>query len=537
MADDDLFDDEESTRSPLNRRRLLLFGAIGILVLLVVSFLAFKFIFAKSKLPETSLSSGSSEALANVIRMKEQAQRQRQKEEERKRRKKIHYERLYQQLTGEQLSEVLQLLSLDDISFMTVQKGKYYDLSVDSDRLDDAKNKLALKGLPTGGIKGFALFDNASNMGVTEFDKRIRLIRALSGELEKTIMDMQGISNARVQIVLPEQRLFSVAQPPVTAAILIRKSTGAKLSDEMVYGIIQLVSNAVENLQMENITVVDTQGHILSSGIFERVSQRPFGKASGFTQSLGEKEVVDSAELPPTEEALLASNNAQAPSFEGWFDVKQRFEKDLSEKVLASLSGSIPPNQLKVMVTADFDNGVMTGVPSLKKTATSILVSKSLNVTPELKKEIFEIVALASGYVRGRDKIELKKTDFLQDQTPSINPTLQAAIPTKSAAGKPFFGKILHRVKPFVLPVFEGVAGIVVLTTVVVLVRRRFKNRVKPMLSENKEEADFGGIQEELDLDRKIARAQSIAKANPVLVAQVMESWLAEEKEVEEVTL
>ena len=131
---------------------------------------------------------------------------------------------------------------------------------MDEDKFDDAKMLLAKKGLPSSGVSGYELLDNSQTLGVTEFDKRVRYIRALEGELEKAIMEFDVVDTARVRIVLPEQRLFAVTQPPVTTSILIRRTIGIDVNDDIVFAMIQLVANAVEGLQVENVSVVDTEG-------------------------------------------------------------------------------------------------------------------------------------------------------------------------------------------------------------------------------------------------------------------------------------
>ena len=87
-----------------------------------------------------------------------------------KKKKKIKYIDLYKQLEGTQLSPILRELSYLNISYNVVQNGKQYDLQVDQDQIDEAKHVLAIKGMPSGAVKGYEIFDEASNLGVTEFD-------------------------------------------------------------------------------------------------------------------------------------------------------------------------------------------------------------------------------------------------------------------------------------------------------------------------------------------------------------------------------
>ena len=186
----------------------------------------------------------------------------------------MKYVDLYKQLESKQINPILRELSYKNISYNVVQNGKQFDLQVDEDQIDEAKQILAIKGLPSGTVKGYEIFDEASNLGVTEFDKRIRLIRALSGEMEKSIMEFDVVDYAYVEIVIPETKLFAVTQPPVTSSILIKRKNGASINDETVYAIIQLVSNSVENLLPENISVVDTEGRVLSTGVIDRMTKK-----------------------------------------------------------------------------------------------------------------------------------------------------------------------------------------------------------------------------------------------------------------------
>ena len=122
---------------------------------------------------------------------------------------------------------------------------------------------LAQLGLPKGGTTGFEIFDN-SNMGMSEFQQRITYMRAIEGELARTIAQMSQVENARVSVVIPEQRLFLEQQKPSTASVLLRLRQGATLGPTQVKSIIHLVAHSVDGLEPDAVTVVDTNGRILS---------------------------------------------------------------------------------------------------------------------------------------------------------------------------------------------------------------------------------------------------------------------------------
>ena len=144
----------------------------------------------------------------------------------------------------------------------------------------ETRLSLAQEGLPRGGSKGFELFDNTS-MGLSEFQQRITYVRAIEGELERTIAQMDAVDTVRVSVVIPEQRLFLEQQKPSTASVLLRLRPGTTLGQNQVKSIIHLVSHSVDGLQPEDVTVVDTGGRILSDMIADSmIIYPPDGRSS-----------------------------------------------------------------------------------------------------------------------------------------------------------------------------------------------------------------------------------------------------------------
>ncbi|MFH1361189.1 MAG: flagellar basal-body MS-ring/collar protein FliF, partial [bacterium] len=139
-------------------------------------------------------------------------------------------------------------------------------IAVPKDKADQARLGLAEKNLPAGGVVGWEIFDE-SKLGATDFDRRIQLIRAISGELSRTIQRIQAVEDARVQIVLPETRLFAETVAPVTASVMLRLRPGGELTAAKINGIVHLVASSVENLQTENVTVIDNTGRILTANL------------------------------------------------------------------------------------------------------------------------------------------------------------------------------------------------------------------------------------------------------------------------------
>ena len=170
------------------------------------------------------------------------------------------YQVIYSNLDLKDAADVVARLKELKITYELRSNGTA--IAVPKDSADEARLGLAEDNLPTGGVVGWEIF-NETRMGTTDFDRRIQLIRAISGELSRTIRRIRGVENARVQIVLPETRLFEVTKTPATAAVLLRLAPGFKIKRSQIKGIIHLVASSVENLQIENVTVVDESGNIL----------------------------------------------------------------------------------------------------------------------------------------------------------------------------------------------------------------------------------------------------------------------------------
>ena len=131
--------------------------------------------------------------------------------------------------------------------------------------LDELRIQFATEGLPQGGNVGFELFDGNA-FTATDFVQRLNFQRGLQGELARSIETFQAVEQARVHVVLPERTLFRNEQRSATASIVLRLKPGMTLSSGEVSGVAHLVSGAVEGLDREQITIIDTSGAILYDG-------------------------------------------------------------------------------------------------------------------------------------------------------------------------------------------------------------------------------------------------------------------------------
>lgn len=143
-------------------------------------------------------------------------------------------------------------------------KGDGSTILVPSDRALRLRMQMAGEGLPAGGGVGYEIFDNQDALGVTSFQQNVNKLRALEGELARTIRSIDRIEQARVHLVIPERKLFNDAAAQPTASIVLR-ARGA-IAPEQVQAVQHLVASAVEGLTPNRVSVVDEKGQLLAGG-------------------------------------------------------------------------------------------------------------------------------------------------------------------------------------------------------------------------------------------------------------------------------
>lgn len=148
-----------------------------------------------------------------------------------------------------------------------------YEVSPDGSRVSvseadvaRARMLLAQDGLPNGGSMGYEIFDKQNSFGTTNFVQNINQVRALEGELARTIGSLQQIRSARVHLVLPQRELFSRETQASSGSVFVTLRPGARLEKEQVVAIQSLVSSAVPGLKTENVAIVDSSGNLLARG-------------------------------------------------------------------------------------------------------------------------------------------------------------------------------------------------------------------------------------------------------------------------------
>jgi flagellar M-ring protein FliF len=179
---------------------------------------------------------------------------------------------LYGRLGEKDVAEVLAAIQAADVPYEMGPGGA--SVYVPGDQVHKLRLALAAKGVPSGEGVGFEIFDRA-NFGISDFVQRTNYVRALQGELSRTIAQLNGVRSARVLVVVPENRLlFSDVKAKPTASVFIE----GQVDTESVNSIRFLVANAVEGLRADDVAVVDHRGNVLTESLKDDAT---LGTASG----------------------------------------------------------------------------------------------------------------------------------------------------------------------------------------------------------------------------------------------------------------
>ena len=223
---------------------------------------------------------------------------------------------LFTDLSYEDSSAIIKELDRQAIPYEIRNDGAI--VMVPKDRVTKLRLKLAESNLPKGGGVGYEIFDKSDSLGATSFVQNINHLRALEGELARTIKAIDRVQFARVHLVLPERPLFSRETPEPSASIIVR--VRGALDPAQVRAIRHLVASAVNGLKAQRISIVDENGQLLANG--------------GETEDGGEGAGSD--------------------------ERRTNYERRLRSQVEAIVSSVVGAGRARVQLTADFDYNKVT---------------------------------------------------------------------------------------------------------------------------------------------------------------------------------
>ncbi|MDI1344581.1 MAG: flagellar basal-body MS-ring/collar protein FliF [Pseudolabrys sp.] len=218
---------------------------------------------------------------------------------------------LFTDLSVEDSSAIIKDLERQAIDYQIKNDGAI--VMVPKDKVARLRMKLAEGGLPKGGGVGYEIFDKSDALGATSFIQNINHLRALEGELARTIRGLDRVQAARVHLVLPERPLFSRDKVEATASIVLK--VRGSLEPQQVRAIRHLVATAVNGMKPERVSVIDETGRLLADGA--------------------------------AQENQMGGGSAD--------ERKTAYENRLRDQVEAIVSSVVGPGKARVQLNADFD--------------------------------------------------------------------------------------------------------------------------------------------------------------------------------------
>lgn len=174
------------------------------------------------------------------------------------------YVPLFTGLDPKDAGVIAEKLKTMKIPYQLADQGK--TIEVPESQVYEARIQLASSGTLGGGM-GFELFDQ-NKLGQTEFEQQVGYQRALQGELERTLAQIEGVEQARVHLVIPQKSVFVSADQGVpSASVVLKLKTGASLKAEQVQGICDILVGSLEGLKPENVHIIDTEGNVLGENL------------------------------------------------------------------------------------------------------------------------------------------------------------------------------------------------------------------------------------------------------------------------------
>lgn len=171
---------------------------------------------------------------------------------------------LYGNLEGQDSTAIVSQLQAQSVPYELRAGGA--EVYVPEGRAAQLRLAMANQGLPSGGSLGYELFDKQGNLGTTNFQQNINKVRALEGELARTIQTIDSVRTARVHLVLPQRQLFQREKDQPTASIFLKMRGTMRLDSSQVQAVQHLVAAAVPGLLPRSIAIIDDKGELLARG-------------------------------------------------------------------------------------------------------------------------------------------------------------------------------------------------------------------------------------------------------------------------------
>lgn len=479
---------------------------------------------------------------------------------------KVNYSVLYRNLSMNDAGKIVKLLQDKKVNFKLKDGGT--TILAPMDKIHQLRLELANQGLPKSGELGFEIFDR-TDFQSSEFAENIKYIRALQGELSKTIISLDAVEKARVNLSLPRRRIYLGKDSEPSASVLLDLKQGRTINDEEVRGIAQLVACSIHGMKLENVTIMTTDGRLLSDFIQESgygLSNQELKICSRIEKEIEQKvrSLLDSSLGPGSAvvnvhaEIKTDSRTIRKETFK---PVKENFgvvrssrsvlenydeKSEVSNKDSTSANNSTDSgnSENKGPVYKQKSNVVNYEISKvieemkvspgkLKKLSVGVLVNTSSGVTASQLKDLKAVIASVSG-------INPKRGDVLTVRAIKFRIT---EIPEEEVEEKNLIEKYINKFAPYVIPCFSPFLIFIFLLTQLRRNNRKDSKKIKKKSAIEKEDIvelegeitpsevkkspilKKPGHKKEMGDNSARDSIRMLAKDNPREVARIIEKW------------
>jgi len=486
---------------------------------------------------------------------------------------KVNYSVLYRNLSINDAGKIVKLLQDKKVNYKLRDGGT--TIMAPADKIHQLRLELASQGLPKNGYPGFEIFDR-TDFQSSEFVENIKYLRALQGELAKTISSLEAVTRARVNLSLPRRRIYLGKDSQPSASVLLDLQQGHTIKDDEVRGIAQLVSCSVHGMKLENVTIMSTDGKLLSDfiqnggyglsnqelKICSRIEKEIAHKISALLDSSlgpGSAVVKVHAEIKTDSHTVKKETYLPIKDNKGVIRSARSVVENYDEKMgksgnNAESGGSSQDNgggdkgpvykQKSDVVNYEISKVIEEKKVSpgkLKKLSVGVLVNTSSGVTATQLKDLKDVIASVSG-------IDPKRGDVLTVRAVKFK---KIKIAEEDEEETNQIQKYINKFAPYIIPCFSPFLIFVFLVAQLRRNNRKGLNgsqKVKkksavekeevladekePTASSEKEPSPIlkkPNFEKELNEDPMRENIRLMAKENPEEVARVIEKWITGE--------
>lgn len=493
---------------------------------------------------------------------------------------------LYGNLGQQDAAQIAQALEQNGVPYKL--DGASGAITVPSDRVHDARLKLAGQGLPEGD-GGFAVMSKDPGFGVSQFMEGARYQHALETELARTIANLQAIEGARVHLALPRQSAFVRDRRAPSASVFLQMKPGRRLESEQVTAIVNLVASSIPELEAEQVTVVDQQGRLLSApggndelAVREKQLEIARGMEERYTQRVEEllaplvgpgrvrAQVVADVELSTTEEAReVYRPESQVVRSEQLAEESSR-DGAGPNGVPGALTNqpptpgvALPPGATNAAPTDAQAAAVASASPdnTSKQSTRNYEIDRTVAYTrqPAGRLKRLTVAVLVDNLRTTDEEGKVTETPLTPEQLENMTKLVKDAVGFDAARGDSvnvvnagFRGEVKPEdipvdeiplwERPLVRDIAKLLAGLIVLLVLVLTVLRPLVRGLlaAPRISYAPALPGAGGAalpagasapEQRLDYEGQVAQARTLVTQDPARVAQVVKTWVGNDND------